>query len=369
MKRRIAMALIVLASAPAAWSQDIVIGQSVPLSGSNADIGRDMRDGAQAVFAKVNASNTLGRKIQLITLDNANNRQRAAENTQQLVGQHNAMVLFGYNSATNSVDALPLVAQNNMLFFAPFSGSLSLRSHPNVYTIRASYKDEALKILAAKRDVGASKTVVVYYDDQVGHSNYEAVASVFVEAGAAKPPGVAVKRGAAIDASVVEAIAKEAPHYMLATTQFSVVGDFLRIANDKGIAVPVAALSFVNPDELVESVGNMARGTVVSQIIPSPRNSNQVSIPVVKECADALNALNGARLNYTSLESCIAAKALVEALKKAGPKPTRESVLQAMGNLGRLDLKGYTLTFGPNQRHGSNWVELTILSRGNRFVQ
>src|SRR5512145_1088830 len=106
--RRIAAALIVLASMPAAWSQDIVIGQSVPLSGSNADIGRDMRDGAQAVFAKVNASNALGRKIQLVTLDNANNRQRAAENTQQLLGQHNAMVLFGYNSATNSVDALPM---------------------------------------------------------------------------------------------------------------------------------------------------------------------------------------------------------------------------------------------------------------------
>lgn len=369
MMKRLAMALIVGASAQVALSQDIVIGQSVPLSGSNADIGRDMRDGALAVFAKVNASNALGRKIQLVTLDNANNRQRAADNTQQLVGQHNAMVLFGYNSATNSVDALPLVAQNNMLFFAPFSGSLSLRSHPNVYTIRASYKDEALKILAAKRDVGASKTVVVYYDDQVGQSNYDAVASVFVEAGAPKPPGVAVKRGAAIDASVVEAIAKEAPHYLLATTQFSVVGDFLKIANDKGIAVPVAALSFVNPDELIESVGNMARGTVVSQIIPSPRNSNQVSIPVVKECADALNALNGAKLNYTSLESCIAAKALVEALKKAGPKPTRESVLQAMGTLGRLDLKGYTLNFGPTQRHGSNWVELTILSRGNRFVQ
>ena len=369
MMRRIAMALIVLASAPAAWSQDIVIGQSVPLSGSNADIGRDMRDGALAVFAKVNAGNTLGRKVQLVTLDNANNRQRAAENTQQLLGQHHAMVLFGYNSATNSVDALPLVAQNNVLFFAPFSGSLSLRNHPNVYTIRASYKDEALKILEAKRGVGANKAVVVYYDDEVGRSNYEAVASVFAEAGTDRPRGVAVKRGAALDAAQVEAITRDGPHYVLATTQFSVVGDFLKIANDKGISVPVAALSFVNPDELVESVGNVARGTVVAQINPSPRGSNQVSIPLVRECAEALNALNGAKLNYTSLESCIAAKALVEALKKAGPKPTRESVLHAMGSLGRLDLKGYTLTFGPNQRHGSSWVELTILSRGNRFVQ
>ena len=78
-------------------------------------------------------------------------------------------------------------SQNNMLFFAPFTGSLSIRSHPNVYTIRASYEDEAQKIMEAKRDVGASRTVVVYYDDAVGRSNYEAVASVFARAGADKP--------------------------------------------------------------------------------------------------------------------------------------------------------------------------------------
>lgn len=89
----------------------------------------------------------------------------------------------------------------------------------------------------------------------------------------------------------------------------------------------------------------------------------------MKECAEALNALNGARLNYTSLESCIAAHALVAALKKAGPQPTRESILQAMAAVGRLDLGGYALQFSPTRHHGSSWVELTMLSRGNRFVQ
>ena len=370
MSKVLAAVLCTLLGVHAAWAQDIVIGQSVPLSGSNADIGRDMRDGAQAIFNKVNASGLLGgRKIQLVTLDNANNRQRAAENSVQLVNQ-GALALFGYNSATNSVDALPLVAQNNMLFFAPFSGSMSLRNHSNVYTIRASYKDETLKIVESKRSVGATKTVVVYYDDEVGRSNYEAVASVFTESGGEKPRGVAVKRGgAAVDAAVVEAIVKDSPHYVLATTQFNVVGEFLKITNDKGSAVPVAALSFVNPDELIESVGNLARGTVVAQVMPSPRSSNQISVPLMKECADALSALNGGKLNYTSLESCIGAKVLVEALRKAGPQVTRASLLQTMGNLGRLDLKGFSLNYGPNQRHGSNWVELTILSRGNRFVQ
>ena len=370
MSKVLAAALCALIGMQAAWAQDIVIGQSVPLSGSNADIGRDMRDGALAIFNKVNASNLLGgRKIQLVTLDNANNRQRAAENSQQLVSQ-GALALFGYNSATNSVDALPLVAQNNMLFFAPFSGSLSLRNHSNVYTIRASYKDETLKILESKRSVGSNKAVVVYYDDEVGRSNYEAVASTFAEQGMERPRGVAVKRGgAAVDGPVMDAIVKDSPHYVLATTQFNVVGDFLKLSNDKGATIPVAALSFVNPDELVESVGNLARGTVVAQVMPSPRSSNQISVPLMKECAEALSALNGGKLNYTSLESCIAAKVLVEALRKAGPQVTRASLLQTMGNLGRMDLKGFSLNFSPNQRHGSTWVELTILSRGNRFVQ
>ena len=129
----------------------------------------------------------------------------------------------------------------------------------------------------------------------------------------------------------------------------------------------MAALSFVNPDELAESVGPLARGTIVSQVIPSPRLANQVSAPLAKECADALHAFNGAKLNYTSFESCIAAQVLAAALKKAGPKPTRESILAAMGSIGRLDLGGFSMQFSPTRRHGSSWVELTVLSRGNRF--
>ena len=369
MKKTLAALMLALAAAQPAFSQDIVIGQSVALSGPNADIGRDMRDGALAVFAKVNASNLLGRKVRLVTLDNANNRERATENTRLLIGQHAAMVLFGYNSATTSVDSLPLAEKNNMLFFAPFSGSTKMRDHPNVFTVRASYKDEAAKIIEAKRAVGADKAVVLHYDDEVGHSNFEAVASAYSDAGLPKVSGVAVKRGAKLDPAAVHALTKNSPHYVLATTQFSVVSDFLKAAGDAGTPVSVAALSFVNPDELAETVGTLARGTIVAQVVPAPHGPNLVSMPVVKECAEALHEFNGTKLNYTSLESCIAAKTLVAALKKAGPKAGRESVLVAMGALGRLDLGGFTLNYSQNKHNGGNWVALTILSRGNRFVR
>jgi branched-chain amino acid transport system substrate-binding protein len=363
------LALSLALAAGAAPAQDIVVGQSVALSGPNADIGRDMRDGAAAVFARANATNAIGHAIKLVTLDNGNSRQRAAENTQALLGPVGATVLFGYNSGTNSLDALPLAAGTDTLFFAPFSGAAALRSHPNVYTVRAGYEDEARKIIEAKRGVGAERAVVLYYDDEVGRANFDAVVDSFAALGAPRPAGVGVKRGAKLDAQVLAALLKDQPHYVLATTQYGTVGDLLRIASQSGTPVSIAALSFVNPDELSESAGELARGTVVAQVIPSPRAANQVALPVVKDCAELLQAFNGAKLNYTSLESCIAAKTLLVALKRAGPKPTRAAVLHAAATLGHVDLGGFSLNYAPTNHNGSNWVELTILSRGNRYVQ
>jgi branched-chain amino acid transport system substrate-binding protein len=352
----------------AVQADDIVLGQSVPLSGTNADIGRDMRDGALAVFTKINQTGGVGgRKIQLVTLDNANNRVRALENTKQLLDTHKAVALFGYNSATVSLDALPLLKQNNMALFAPFTGSPSARNHSNVFTIRASYKDEAEKIVSQLKSGGSTKAVVLYYDDEAGKANVEMVAAVFDAAN--KPRTLAIKRGVKLDAAAFDAIFKDPPHYVLATTQFTVVGDLLQAAQAKGVNVSVAALSFVNPDELADTYGTLARGTIVSQVVPAPRGANLISNAAMKDCASSLQALNGSKLNYTSFESCLAAKAIVRVIQKVGPaKVNRTSLLQGLEKSGKIDLDGYALDFGKDN-HGSHFVDLTILSRNNQFTK
>ena len=56
----------------------IVIGQSAPLTGANAELGNDIRNGALAYFSKVNAAGGVhGRKIELATLDDGNAVPRA----------------------------------------------------------------------------------------------------------------------------------------------------------------------------------------------------------------------------------------------------------------------------------------------------
>ena len=72
-----ALALIASAAhAQASW----VVGQSAPLTGGNAAMGRDLRDGAAAYFKLVNArGGVAGKPIELVTLDDANDRKTAGD--------------------------------------------------------------------------------------------------------------------------------------------------------------------------------------------------------------------------------------------------------------------------------------------------
>ena len=77
--------LACMGGAPLVHAQDVwVIGQSAPLTGSNAAFGKDIRDGTLAYLKSVSARGGVGGKnIELVTLDDANDRKTAGSNTQR----------------------------------------------------------------------------------------------------------------------------------------------------------------------------------------------------------------------------------------------------------------------------------------------
>src|SRR5437762_7409808 len=110
------------AQAPGVSARSIVVGQSAPLSGANAELGNDIRNGALAYFKKVNdAGGIHGRKLELVTLDDANQVPRAEANTKKLVEEQHVFALFGYASATLSRPALPIVEKQRVPFLAPLT--------------------------------------------------------------------------------------------------------------------------------------------------------------------------------------------------------------------------------------------------------
>jgi len=377
-KRSVARVAAIAALAAAAASaqaqpagvnaQRVLIGQSTPLTGVNAELGNDIRNGALAYFHKVNeAGGVHGRKVELASLDDDNKVPRAEENTKKLVEEQGVFALFGYASATLSRPALPFVEKHKVPFLAPFTGADPMRVfHKYVYNMRGSYAEELEKIVDHFAPLGVKRFSIVHYDDVVGKENFTAVERALKKRGLQAVSVAAFKDRAKPDIeNGVKQIAAGQPDVVILTTLYKATADFVRVAQKTGLGAQMASNSFPGASPLAKELGKQGEGFIVATVVPPPTKR---SLPIVKEYQQAIELQTGKKeFSFTSLESYIGAKVLVEALKRAGPKPTREGFMQALDSIKDFDVGGYTVNFAPDNHNGSSFVELTVIGEGHKF--
>jgi len=356
------------AQAPGVTATTIIIGQSAPLTGANAELGNDIRNGALAYFRKVNeAGGVHGRKIELASLDDGNTVPRAEENTKKLVEEQQVFALFGYASATLSRPALPFVEKHHVPFLSPLTGADPMRVfHKYVYNMRGSYAEELEKIVDHFAPLGVKRFSIVYYDDVVGRENFTAVERALKKRNLAVVSIAAFKDRAKPDIDGgVQSVAKGEPDVVILTTLYKATADFVRASQKAGLGYQVASNSFPGASPLAKELGKDGAGVIVATVVPPPAKR---SLPIVAEYQVAIEKQLGKKeYSFTSLESYIAAKATVEALRRAGPKPTRESFMQALDGLRNFDAGGYFISFAPNNHNGSSYVELTVIGRDQKY--
>ena len=361
----IALAIGLIFTAPIHAQSSWVIGQSAPLTGSNSAFGIDIRDGALAYFKSVNAKGGVdGRQIELISLDDKNDRKLAGTNAQKLLQENRVSALFGFASATLSLDAMPLAEKAEVLFFAPFSGANPVRkASPVVFTLRASYAEELEKMLAFWTGVGLKQVVVVHYDDEVGKQNLASVVEYLSKQGKI-PKSVSLQRNAKVEARQVDELLKLKPDVLINTVLSGPAAEISRQLTSRGLTIPMSSLSFVGAQQYIVAAGESGAGVSIAQVVPSATSQS----PVVRECAKALQESGvTAPMNSTHLEACIGAKVLTEAMRRTKKPTSPDALLIAMRNLGTYDTGGFVVSYGPNKHHGSKFVDLAMVSREGRL--
>lgn len=346
----------------------ITFGQSAPLSGSNQELGLDIRNGALAYFKKLNdAGGVNGRRIDLVTLDDGNEVKRAGENTQKLIEEQHVFALFGYASATLSRPALPFVQQHKVPFIHPFTGADPMRVFDKlIYNIRASYADELEKIVDHFAPLGVKRFAIVYYDDVVGRENLAAVDRALKKRSYETVSRAALKDRAKPDIEAgFKEIARGSPDVVILTTLYKASADFIKLANKAGLGAQMASNSFPGASPLAKELGKEGPGVIVATVVPP---FSQASMPIVAEYRAAMEKFSGKKeFSFTSLESYIGAKVLAEGLRRAGPKPTRESFMHALDGMSSYDVGGYAVSYSANDHSGSSYVELTVISKEGTF--
>src|SRR5574341_499709 len=304
--------------APGVSASAVVFGQSAPLTGANAELGNDIRNGALAHFARTNARGGVhGRRIELVTLDDANQVSRAEANTRKLVEEDRVFALFGYASATLSRLALPIVAKHGVPFLGPFTGADPMRVfNKHVYNMRASYADELEKVVGHFAPLGVKRFAIVYYDDVIGRENHAEVARALKELKLEAVSVAAFKDRAKPDiAAGVASVQAGNPDVVILTTLYKASADFVRLARKSGLAAQMASNSFPGASPLAKELGKEGAGVIVATVVPPPTKR---SLPILQDYQAAIEKQLGKKeYSFSSLEAYIGAKVAVEALRRA----------------------------------------------------
>lgn len=355
-----------------AQTQDIVVGQVAPLSGVQADTGRDMVLGAKIYFDYINRNGGInGRPIKHVVKDDGYKIEQTVALTQEMLDKDNAVVLFGYAGTGNIGKLLQdgILAKANVALVAPYTGGEALRSpfNPYIFHLRAGYAEEARVMVNYFVSNGMKRIAVMYQDDAFGKAGLEGVEAALKQHGLKAVALGHYPKNTDDVTQAVNTIAAVDPQAIAIISVNKSSAAFIKQYRATGKIPMMFNISVVNAQELARISGvDAVRGVGITQVVPFPFHA---VIPAVKEYQELLKTYGpkDAKPSYTSFEEFLGAKVLVAALKRS-KTVTRAGVMAALEALS-FDAGGFEVAFGPKNRVGSNFVDITVIGKDGKLMR
>ena len=352
-----------------AQESQIVLGQSTDLTGPLGELGSAMHQGAQAAFAAVNARGGIqGRSIVLNTLDDQYDVQKGLANVKQLMADPNTFALFNCMGTANVEAMLPLVLESGIPFFAPFTGAqLSRVPQRNVFNIRASYAEEAEKLVQHLNTLGIKRIAIAYQANSFGKEVFNATQRSMAKLGLPDGPSATVENNASDAAAAAAKIAQAQPEAVLIGLAGKPAMEFVKSFRALRRGTSLYGLSVLGTSANIAALGADGVGMALTQVMPLPTNP---VVPVSREFMQAWKAIGAkAEPSHLALEGYINARVFCEALQRAGKNPTRASFIDATWSLRKIDLGGFEVHATEPGRNASRFVELTLVGRDGKYVR
>ncbi|PJI96061.1 amino acid/amide ABC transporter substrate-binding protein (HAAT family) [Acidovorax sp. 69] len=345
----------------------ILIGQTAGFSGQVAAGVKETTDGALLYIDAVNAKGGVnGQKIELSSLDDKFDPKLAADNARKLIEEQNVAAMFLTRGTPHTEAMIPLLEKHGVALVGPSTGAMVLHQpvRKYIFNVRATYQREAEKAITHLASMGITRVALVYADDSFGA---DGVLGAQKGMTAAKMTPVASEKfdRAKPDFKPVAAkVTKGDAQAVLIIASGSAVVDASNALRAAGSAAQIVTLSNNASGGFIKSLGNNARGVIVTQVYP---NERAVTYPMVKEAQELAKAKGLTEISPAMLEGFAAAKVLVEGLKRAGPKPSRDKIQAALESIKKFDLGGLEVTYGPDDHTGLDFADLSIIGTDGRF--
>ena len=346
----------------------ILVGQNITLQGGKNDYGVAVQEGIQTYLNFINGRGGVnGRQIVLKTLDDDNKGNLAEANARQLVEQDKVFILFGSVEGGPSTAVMKAAIDLKVPFFGPIAGSPTLRRphQPLVFPVRAEHREEFRALLGYGKSIGATRVGFLRADSETGQQHLANVKLLSQELGMELVADLPFKSDIAdtqID-QMVSQLEKGRAQIVFNHGSPGVYEKLIRKSRAKGLSTNFYAVNSGSA-QMAKHLGPLAHGMVFTQVVPSPWERKTA---ITREYQEEFGKQKpGREFSYGSLEGYVTAKALVAALRLAGPEPTRESFLASLTNAS-LDLNGLRAVYNRDQHTGLSFVDLAIVTREGTF--
>ena len=363
-------AWLALLAAHAAMAAQIVVGQVAPMSGPEARQGRAYGVGMQMYFDAVNKEGGVnGHTFTLVRKDDLGQPAETVALTRKLLADEKPLVLAGYFGSRNISDLVASgMLESERVALVGYRSAAIRDETPMLYNVRAGLRDELARLTSHLSTVGIRKLGLFYEDGP----NAQALVAA-ADAAAKKVDATIVKRASypANTSKVSDAanqFVEAKPQAIIMVSSGAAAAAFIESYRSSGGTAQIFAHSGTELEQLSQRLGEeQMAGVVIAQVTPSPY---KISGRLSKEFTDTAKAQKvDSPVSYAMMEGYIAARVIVEAVRRQGARPTREGMVTALNSMDAFDMGGYAVAFKPTQRTGSRYVELSIVSSVGKIRQ
>ncbi len=365
---------------PATELKPLVFGTSCPFSGPSREIGQGIVLGIRTSFAEANEQGGIhGRKLELVALDDAYDPERALANMKELAEVRKVFGVIGNVGTPTARLTVPYANEHQILFFAPYSGAALLRQDPPdryVFNYRASYADETAAMVhyfVEVQRVDPRRIAVFAQADPYGDDGFQGVARAMRKHNLRPEDILRVgyqRNSTNVDEAVTTILSrgKDFDAIIMVPT-YKPAAKFIQRVRHEFPQMQFGIVSFVGSQSLAREFEEMGMengaGTVVTQVVPHYM-SNSTGVTRFRKLLNKFSPEQ--QPSFVPLEGFIAAECLIAGLKKAGPDPTTDKVIDALESIRNLDLGiGPIIEFGPSRHQASNKVWGTRLNEEGKY--
>lgn len=376
--------LILLAhlAGPAAAQKSIAIGAHVPLSGPSSELGQGFDYGAKLAFQEINAHGGInGAELKLIEADDQSSPSGAITAVQRLTLQEKIALLWNGSSSSPTVAVVPKMRSGPLPYYVGFASDPRVLDPFSKYVFSGAATPVA-SVVANVADFIATtlkaKSIAMLTCDQANCKASVPLLKAALEAKAVKIAAEQTFHSGDTDfTGQIEAIKSASPDLVQIWGLPADGGRIVAQLRRAGITAPIVGDTAMADQAVLELAGKSAEGMYAMWIAGAQFLSDDTG--PMKEFRDRFakafpNAPAGMPNQYT-IRAYADAYVIAEALRRAGPDPTSEKIVEALDTIqnfvaGRDDNFKYAAaiglprSFSPTDHLGTKVVAPVVVKDG-----